>query len=498
VNATGGSLRQRLVTLGRHTFVYGIAGAAAQAVGIITLPIFARVFTPSEYGVLEIATVGYAALLVFADTGLTSGAQRSYYDYDEHEQAERRAALFTGLVASLAWGALAVLVLLAFAGPISRWVFSGQEYSAVVRIVALTVPVGTIAAFAREAMRLRFRPWNYAIAALLASVGGALIAIVAVVGFDLGVKGVMLGTLLGTSLAAAYGLLAAHRDLLGRFSTRELRKMVLYGLPLVPAAVALWGLTFIDRVMLAKLGNLADTGEYAVAMRFAFVLTLAVTAFATAFGPFQLALWKEDAELEKRVRDQTLTYLTVVLVGIGVVLAVFARDIVAVIAPSFTRAYEVVGLLVMSVVLWGIANLVLFGIGLMRRTGYVAAFTTLAATINIGLNFALIPPFGMVGASIANLVAYLVLALTYYRTSQQLYPTDYTLSKPLKVLAAGALAMAVGALPLDTGVLAVGVRVATVALFAASLWVLRVIDEPEVAELRSLVARARAFGRAQA
>ena len=26
-------------------------------------------------------TVGYAALLVFADTGLTSGAQRGWYDY---------------------------------------------------------------------------------------------------------------------------------------------------------------------------------------------------------------------------------------------------------------------------------------------------------------------------------------------------------------------------------------------------------------------------------
>ena len=32
-------------------------------------------------------------------------------------------------------------------------------------------------------------------------------------------------------------------------------------------------------------------------MRFAFVLMLVVTAFATAFGPFQLALWREDAEL---------------------------------------------------------------------------------------------------------------------------------------------------------------------------------------------------------
>ena len=71
----GRPLRARLLTLGRQTFVYGIAGAASQAVGIVTLPVFARTFSPAQYGVLEIATVGYAALLVLADTGLTSGAR---------------------------------------------------------------------------------------------------------------------------------------------------------------------------------------------------------------------------------------------------------------------------------------------------------------------------------------------------------------------------------------------------------------------------------------
>jgi O-antigen/teichoic acid export membrane protein len=495
VNATG--VRQRLLTLGRHTFVYGLAGAAAQAVGLLTLPIFARVFTPAEYGVLELAAVGYSALLVFADTGLTSGAQRSYYDYDEHQVAERRAALFTGLTASLALGGLAVVALMIFAEPVARWAFNGQQYDVVVRIVAVTLPLGTLAAFSREAMRLKFKPWRYTVSALLASAGAAVLAIVTIVVFDIGVEGVVLGTFVGTGLSALYGLAVTRRDLLGRFSASELGTMVAYGLPLLPAAVALWGLTFVDRLILTKLGSLADTGEYAVATRFSFVLMLVVTAFATAFGPFQLALWKEDAEFEKTVRNHTLTYLTVVLVGIGVVLAVFAREIVSAIAPSFIDAYQVVGLLVMSIVFWGIANLVLFGIGLMRRTGYVAAYTLLAAASNIALNFLLIPPFGIVGAGIANLLAYGVLVVAYYRTSQRLYPTPFSLGKPIKVVISGSVAMAVGAIPLGASPLALGAKVGAVALFVASLWVLRIVDEPERAELRSLMRRARSLGRVQ-
>jgi O-antigen/teichoic acid export membrane protein len=488
-------LRDRLLTLGKQTFIYGLAGASAQVVGLFTLPIFARAFTTAQYGVVEVAIVAYAALLVFADTGLTSGAQRSYYDYDDHQTSERRAALFTGLSASMVLAALLAGVLVAFAAPISRWAFDTTDHAVVVRLVGATLPVGTLVAFCLEAMRLRFKPWRYTVCALISALGAAVVGVVAVVGFDVGVEGVVLGILVGAALAAVYGLAVARRYLLGRFSTPELRKMLSYGLPLLPAAVALWGLNFVDRVMLAKLGSLSDTGEYAVANRFAFVLMFAVTAFATAFGPFQLALWKEDVELEKRVRDHTLTYLTVALVSVGVVLAVFAREIVAVVAPSFDEAYRVVGLLLMAVALWGIANLVLFGIGLMRRTGYVALFTLLAAAGNIALNAMLIPAWGIVGAALANLAGYALLVVLYYRKSQQLYPTSYTLRKPAVVLVAGGLAMAVGALPLDTSVVIVGLKVLTVAAFLCTLWALRVIDEPELAELRALARRLQVFGR---
>jgi O-antigen/teichoic acid export membrane protein len=493
----GDSVRARLLTLGRQTFVYGLAGAASQAVGILTLPVFARVLTEAEYGVLEISIVGYAAVMVFADTGLTSGAQRNYYDYTEQQVDERRSALFTGLSSSLVVGSLIALALVLLAEPISHWAFDTDRYDSVIRVIALSVPTGTLVAFSLEAMRLTFKPWRYARCAFLAAMGGAVAGVIAVVGLDAGVEGVVLGTLIGSAFAACYGAFVSRRDLLGRFSGVQLRRMLSYGLPLVPAAVALWGLNFVDRVMLAKLGSLADTGQYAIANRFAFVPMLAVTAFTTAFGPFQLALWKDNAELEKQVRDRLLTYLTVALVTIGVVLAVFAREIVFLMAPSFTRAYQVVGLLVLSVAFWGIAGLVLFGIGLMRRTGYVALFTMLAASLNIALNFALIPPWGMIGAGCANLVAYVLLAVVYYWKSQQLYPTSYSLRRPATVLAAGALAMAVGVLPADPSLVTYGVKVATVGAFAVSLWAFGVIDEHELSELKALPAKMRALGARQ-
>ena len=83
--------------LGRQTIVYGIGGSALQVVGLITLPVYARVFLPAQFGVLEVASVGFAALLVLVDTGMSTAAQRSFYDYTDEQDHERRSALLTAL-----------------------------------------------------------------------------------------------------------------------------------------------------------------------------------------------------------------------------------------------------------------------------------------------------------------------------------------------------------------------------------------------------------------
>ena len=65
-----------LRTLGRQTLVYGLSGAAPQIVGLLTLPIIARVLTTADYGVLELAIVSVGLIGIFADLGLASASQR--------------------------------------------------------------------------------------------------------------------------------------------------------------------------------------------------------------------------------------------------------------------------------------------------------------------------------------------------------------------------------------------------------------------------------------
>jgi O-antigen/teichoic acid export membrane protein len=483
------------ISLAKQTLIYGLSGVAIQAVGVITLPIWGHVFTPSEFGVLELATTVSAVALALIDAGFASAAQRSFYDYSDDEHAARGRVLFTAIAFTTT---LAVLIALALAlgrSPTSDWLLDGRGQG-VLLAVAVSLPLVNAASFMRETMRLRFRAWHYVVSSILAAVVAAGVGIVAVVSFDRGAEGVFIGVIVGNALAALYGLSVVRGDLGTRPSGPELRKMLAYGLPLVPAGLAMWALALVDRIMLNKLGTLADVGQYAVANRIASVLLLGITGFVLAFGPYVFSIYSQDRELEKLVRGKTLTFLTVCLCAAALALTLFAREIISVVAPAFDSAYEAVGLLMLSVVAFGISTVVMAGISIMRRTKVLAVLAVTAAIVNIALNFALIPPFGMVGAAAATAIAFLVLAALHYRVAQMYYPTPY---EPAKVLTAVALATffgTLGLLPLDL-LLAVPVKVAGLAAFLLLLRATGVVDATELERLRTLISGMIRFRSAQ-
>jgi O-antigen/teichoic acid export membrane protein len=484
-------VREHLSSLGRQTLVYGVSATAIQIAGMITLPVFARVFTPAEYGALEIATVGLSAMALIADLGLASAAQRSYFDYGDDQATERRRVLATAVATALAASLTLCVLIVIFRRPLADWLFDGQLYTTLVVLVGVAIPLTILATLLREVMRLHFRPWHYATSASLAAVVTGVVGVVLVLATDVGVEGVLIGAVAGNSVAVVYGLAVEGRELRAPLSRGQLRTMLAFGLPVVPAVAALWGLSFLDRIMLSRLDDLAEVGQYAVAARFSMVTMLAVSAFSLAFSPFILSLWSEDREVEKQVRARTLTYLTVVLATLSVLLALFAREVATVIAPDFDSAYELVGILCLGVTLFGVSSVTMTGITFMRRTRLLALYTGAAVVVNLGLCLALIPPLGGVGAALATGAGYALLAVAYYLHGQSLYPTPFEPRKTISVLVAAAAVMPLGLLPLGLG--SVALKLAGLAAFGAALALLRVFDPPELAELRALTRRS--FGR---
>jgi O-antigen/teichoic acid export membrane protein len=473
--------------LARQTLAYGLSGLIVPIVGMITLPIFARVFTRGQYGVLELGTTAMTVGLTITDAGLTAAALRSFYDYGADREFERRSVMLTGFLTTSAIAIAVAGVLVALRDDLSQWLFDrpGQE-TLLVAIACSMVALNTWR-YVGEVMRVRFRAFDYLTMTLLAATVTTALGVTGVLALGWRVDGIFIAAVVGNSLAALYGLVAVRRWLAGRFSRPELRRMLAYGLPLVPSALSAWALALVDRIILARLGNLSQVGQYAVANRLALLLLIGINAFLFALSPFLLSTYSDDPAQEKAARGRTLTYLTFILALSGLTLTLFAKEIVEIVAPKFDDSYLAVGPLAFGAAAYGLASLLTTSLAITRRTLHLATLAITAAALNIGLNFALIPPFGIVGAALATAAAYGVLAASYYWATQRLYPTPYEPRKVLTMLAAASALGVLGVVPLGPVPVAITVKLAAVAAFIGASWVSGAMTGTEFRELRRFV-----------
>jgi len=93
--------------------------------------------------------------------------------------------------------------------------------------------------------------------------------------------------------------------------------------------------------------------------------------------------------------------------------------------PRFYRAAEVVPLLVFGATAFIAFNVMSIGIGRAKKTQFNWVVTGGAALVNIALNLLLIPPYGMVGAAISTLIAYVAMFLGMTVRAQQVFPVPY-------------------------------------------------------------------------
>ena len=84
------------------------------------------------------------------------------------------------------------------------------------------------------------------------------------------------------------------------------------------------------------------------------------------------------------------------------------------------------------------------GIGRARRTEFNWIITGAAAVLNVGLNLALIPSYGMIGAAVATVAAYTLMFLLMTWNAQRLYPVPHQWRRVVTLVAAAVVLTVAG------------------------------------------------------
>jgi len=273
------------------------------------------------------------------------------------------------------------------------------------------------------------------------------------------------------------------------FSASELRGMLGFGAPLIFSQIAFHLFMMIDRFFLERYATPRDLGAYSMANTLVSVVTVLVTVpFSQVWTVMRFSVMKEEGAEEYYSR--VLTYILFVSMFLALCVSAVAGDGLTLYSlRGYWSAASIIPLLGLAVVLDCASRVLNIGITLKKRTIFAPIVITAALAINVGLNFLLIPRYGIMGATVSTLISYVVFCALRYWASNLFFKVRYEWGRVFTILTVGSLLTAAfylndslrGDAPNETRLfLSLAIKASLALSFPLLLFALRFYDEREL------------------
>lgn len=384
----------------------------ALILGIIASPLLYRWLGEVDYGAYATVLSAHSVFMIVVSTPIADGVRKYIAEDRDDADWERTVIGFYFRLATIL-AALGVLVLgtVTYLG-FFEWLWR-EEFTLYFYVTIAMVVTAQYWPFARKSL-MGFGLERYSESLkILYNVSFVAIAL-PLVYFGYGVVGALLGHILSSGLAALVGIVVLHRheSLRGVFDLGETtlpkREMMAFNSLSIVLVLLLMSLYHVDILMLQALAAEDAPGHYKAALVFAEFLWFAPVTLQTVFVHSTSELWSQGktdqvSEIAGRTLRYTFLLTSVMALGMGAL----ASDVVPVYWGAGSEpVIEPLLYLLPGAVGFALARPMLAiaqGKGELR---YPIAATGAAAVLNLLLNAALIPTYGMLGAAVATSIGY--------------------------------------------------------------------------------------------
>jgi len=415
-------------SLTKQTLIYGIGTILARFVTFLLLPLYTNVLSPEDYGLTSLVFAFLGFMNIIYNYGLDSALMRYYSK--EKTREEKRTILSTAVILSTVTSLIFTVIIYLLSNSLSIKLLSKGEYQILIKYASFILFFDCLARLPFAYLRLKERAFTF-MAIKIANVIVVFslnIYLVAIAGK--GINGIFISNLITSALTTFVAFIFLLRELKPAFSTAYATSLVLFGLPFVPAGLATVTMEMLNRYIIGHLMDLNAVGIFSAGFKLGIFMLLITTAFYYAWQPFFLKAGKKESS--KSLFSRVLTYFTLTMMTVWLVLTVFIREIVNfhigdiyLVGKEYQSCVEIVPYILLGYVFYGINLVFLPGIYFEKKTQFIAYNTIISALVNVLFNFVLIPIIGIIGSAVASMLGYLTLAICSYSVSQKLFRVEY-------------------------------------------------------------------------
>jgi len=418
-------MKSRVKQLGKDSIVYGLGGVAAKAVGFFLLPVYTRIFSPADYGTIEMLVVLTSFLGSILVMGMDSA--QSFYFFEQKKAGQEAQARVVSAILQwrITWGVGIVFVATMLSPLLNKYFFGGQLSWQYFAIAFSSAFFSQILSQSTGVFRLLYKPWSYISITLGQTLFSAAVAITLIVGLGFGILGFFIGSLSAAVFGSLWGWWRIRKYLdWSRWHNEWWPKVLKFGAPLVPAAMAMYVLNTSDRWFISYYHGQNALGLYAVGAKFAMLIAMAVTTFRQAWWPVAMDSM-HSADGPALYRTMGRLYMGVASAGV-VLLTALSPLLVRWLTPSaYFNAYPIVGILAWHSIFYGFYLIAAAGIWKAEKTIWAPFLMGATALLNIGLNVWLVPEYGGLGAALATSISFFIWNALTLIISEMLWKVEH-------------------------------------------------------------------------
>ena len=391
------------------SILYGLGGAAQRLISFILLPLFTRYLTPADYGVVGLLVVLPALLLPVFSLGLSASISVCYFG--KKHQSDRQSVIQTSRLITYASMGLMLVIAMVGLDLVTRLAVGNLDYRLHTLVAILTVALNVLCLPLQLDQQFAGRPLEFVKISFVGAVFTSFASVVAVVVFESGAMGMLLGNLMGQMLVWILLLLGRWRLGEGRKGHADLKiasDLIKHGIPMLPSFILLFVIQSGVRWPLEWSLGVDAVGLFSVGSSFGATLTLLTSGLVAAWMPWAMRHGERWEEGRQVVATRFMQYL---ICGSFLVLLFFcvAQPALLILTPpSYFDAWIVVGLAAASNFLMSLLSLLLPPIYMAKKVALVLVPQAGAALVTVGVIYMLMD-LGILGAALSVFIGSLTL-----------------------------------------------------------------------------------------
>lgn len=429
------NLRQEMTSVGKNSGVYLIGYALSRAVGFFMIPIYTRYIAPTNYGAMELIEIVTACVTMLVSMGASEAMSRFYYA--EKTEEKRNQVVSTTIVGVSLIGLFFILFFLLISGTISEIVIGEAQYQYYLEVALLACWFAMLCEFGYSYLRMLYKAKLFVVISMAQLLIALLLNIWFVVFCKLNILGIFYSTLIVESLIGSLLSVMILRKTGVHLSLLVLKRIVSFGLPLVPARIGMF-LGFVsNRFFLRWYGSsdpvtaLSLVGLYSLGHKFAVIINRFVSApFNSYWGPRRLELVLKDEPGARLAVARVCTYATLLTIYIALFLSVGIESVIDIMADlSYYGAHKVVPILALGYVALGLETHFTTGILCTRQTIWSTYTSVASLAVTLAWNYIFVPRYGLIGAASSLLAGFSVRIVMLYFVSQHFFRIPFEVKR---------------------------------------------------------------------